>query len=125
MNEDNKKIITLSFVIAGFLTFLVVRVFFQSLAVSFGIVGKYWAMTSIQHAVPVGTGILMFAVLQFNTKIMYFADECVVEIKKVVWPSRKDTIAMTIVTCVMVVIASIVLGVFDFTSGSAIKAFIY
>lgn len=125
MSDSNKKIITLSFVITGFLTFVVTRVLFQALAVSFGGIGKYWAITAVQHAVPVGIGMAMFLLLQLNKSIVLFADECVVEIKKVVWPSRKDTIAMTIVCCVMVVVAGVVLGVFDFASSSAVKAFIY
>ncbi len=124
MNDENKKIITLSFVITAFLTFVVIRVLFQSLAVSFGVIGKYWAITAVQHAVPVGIGLITFIALQFNKKVVVFADECVVEIKKVVWPSRKDTIAMTIVCCVMVVIAGVVLGIFDFTSSASVKWFL-
>lgn len=121
MEQDNKKIITLSFVIMGFLSFLVARVIFQALAVSFGFVGKYWSMTSVQHGLPVAVGFLVFLLLQFNRKVMGWGDEVVTETRKVVWPSKKDTTAMTIVTCIMLIIAGVVLGVFDLISSQVVK----
>lgn len=121
MENNNKKLITLGFVIMAIISYSVVRVVFQALAVSFGSVGKYWAVTTIQHGLPVAFAIIVFAWLQFSSKIVVWADEVLVEIKKVVWPSKKNTIAMTTVSCVMLLVAGIVLGIFDFSSNQLVK----
>ena len=44
--------------------------------------------------------------------------------RKVVWPSKKDVTAMTMVVCVMVVIAGVGLGIFDFFASQLIKVFV-
>lgn len=89
MNENNRKIVTLGFVAGGFCAFIVSRVLFESLAVSFGIVGRYWSQTGFQHGVPVAFGVFTFALLQLNKGFNSWGEEVVVEIKKVVWPSKK------------------------------------
>ena len=58
-------------------------------------------------------------------KVHVYAEECVTEIRKVVWPSRKDTVAMTIVCCVMCVVAGLGLGIFDFFASQLIKVFVH
>jgi len=121
LEQNNKKIITLSFVVAAFLSFLVIRVIFETLAVSVGIVGKYWAITAFQHGVPVAGAFVTFLILQLNSNFVRWADEVVTESKKVVWPTRKDTTAMTVVTCIMLVVAGVVLGIFDVTSSQIVK----
>ena len=49
---------------------------------------------------------------------------CVSEVRKVVWPSRKDTVAMTTVCCVMVVLSGVAFGLFDFVASQLIKVFV-
>jgi len=44
------------------------------------------------------------------------------ELKKIVWPSRKDTVAMTIVVIMMVLISGVVFAVFDGLSSYMIGA---
>ncbi len=124
MENDNKKIITVCFVATGFISFIIARVIFEFLAGNIGFFGKLWSETSVQHAIPVSIGILSFVILEFNKKITVWADEVVTEIRKVVWPSRKDTTGLTIVTCVMVVVSGLILGVFDFVSTESVKLFI-
>jgi preprotein translocase subunit SecE len=62
--------------------------------------------------------------LQFNSKVLVWGDEVVVEIRKVVWPSKKDTTGMTVVVIVMVLISSLIIAAFDFLSGYIINYFI-
>ena len=121
MEKQNKKIVTFSFVLVGFVTYYVVNVLFQSFASSIGVIGKYWSIVQIQHGLPVGLGILMFILLQFNAKVRFWGNEVVVEIRKIVWPSRKDTMAMTIVSCVMLLVSAAVLGLFDAVSTELVK----
>jgi len=123
-DSTNSKIMTIAFVATGFLAAMIVQVLFENLSVSFAVVARAHNNEAIQHALPIGVGLLTFALLQFNAKIRNWADECIAEIRKVVWPSRKDTVAMTMVCCVMVVFLGVALGLFDFASQNIIKTFV-
>jgi preprotein translocase subunit SecE len=48
-----------------------------------------------------------------NKNIFTKASEIVMELKKVTWPTRKETSAATLVVIVTVIIASFILGIFD------------
>lgn len=121
MEKDNSKLITLAFLIAGGLTWLVVGVLFESFSASFGAVAALRGNTFVLHGLPVGAGLAVFISLQFNKKIVEWANEVATEIAKIVWPSRKDTTAMTTVCCIMVLVAGVVFGIFDFFSSNLIK----
>ena len=123
-DKSNKKIMTVSFVVVGFIVAIVMDVLLDSLAATIGAVARFRSMDLIAHGLPVAAGLITFACLQFNSKVLAWSDEVVVEIRKVVWPSRRDTSAMTIVTCVMLIISGTFLGVFDFVSRNLIKMFI-
>ena len=47
-------------------------------------------------------------------KVKQFLKEVKIELKKVVWPTRKDTIASTTVVIILVFIIAIFLGLVDF-----------
>ena len=51
-----------------------------------------------------------------------FFDQSKVEIKKVVWPSRKETIATSVAVLILVLVMSIFLGIVDLGLAKAIKA---
>ena len=121
MEKDNKKIITVCFVIAGAIVWGTLSVLLNSLSGSFSFVARMRAIELVNHGLPVGLGLLTFLYLQFNPKIVNWADEVIVEVRKVVWPSRKDTMGMTTVVCIMVVIAGVAFGLWDFVSGNLIK----
>lgn len=108
-----KKITTVSFLGASALTWLVIDVLFKALAGAFGPVQRLYSNYVISHGLPLVSAVLVFAVLQFNPRIVNWAEEVILEVSKVVWPSRKDTMGMTIVVVVMVLIASAILFVFD------------
>lgn len=121
MDKANSKILTLSFAIAGALLGLTTHLLLKSLAGAFGVVARFSDSDLVRHGLPVAVGIVVFAVLQFNPRIVTWADEVVVEIRRVVWPSRKDTTAMTIVVVIMVLISSVIVTGFDLASGSVLK----
>jgi len=108
-----KKISTMSFLASGVITWMVVSILFRALAGAFGSVQKLYGMDVFSHGLPLAAGVVVFALLQFNSKVIEWFETVVLEVSKVVWPSRKDTTGMTIVTVVMVLIASLVLFVFD------------
>jgi len=54
-------------------------------------------------------------------KSVQFLREVRVELKKVTWPSRKQTIGSTAVVLLMVILVSIFLGIVDFGLSSLIR----
>ena len=120
MNKElNKKIATVSFIIVAALTLIVTRVLLQTAAASFGAVQKLWGQDLFQHGLPVAIAVITFAMLQFNPKVITWADEVVTELLKVVWPSRQNTTAMTIVCCVMLLISATLVFAFDYLARNA------
>jgi preprotein translocase subunit SecE len=121
MENNNGKIVTVSFMIAGALVGIVIMSLMGPLsAATSGSLARTLSSDYVRHGVPVAIAILLFLSLQFNRTVAEWADEVVAEIKKVVWPSRKDTSNMTIVVCIMLLISGLVLGVLDFASGTFI-----
>lgn len=122
MENLNSKIVTISFMVAGILIGFVAFVLLESAAaITVGAFGRFLAQDYVRHGFPVVLGILSFAVLQFNPKIVSWADEVVSELRKIVWPSRKDTTSMTVVVCIMLLISGIVLGLMDIVSSKMIE----
>ena len=122
--KSNESLVNTSFAFAGILVYFVVSVLLEVLAGTFGTVARFRNMEVVQHGLPVAAGIACFLVMFMNKKIHTWADECVTEVRKVVWPSRKDTMAMTMVCCGMVVLAGVCLGIWDFVAKEMIKLFI-
>ncbi|MDY7000225.1 MAG: preprotein translocase subunit SecE [Thermodesulfobacteriota bacterium] len=55
-------------------------------------------------------------------RLKEFFDQSKVEIKKVVWPTRKETIATSVAVLILVLVMSIFLGIVDLGLAKAIKA---
>jgi preprotein translocase subunit SecE len=54
-------------------------------------------------------------------KIIQFIKEAKIELKKVTWPTPKQTLASTAVVIIIVFIVSIYLGIIDFVLAKAVK----
>jgi preprotein translocase subunit SecE len=54
-------------------------------------------------------------------RVTQFLKEAKVELKKVVWPSPKQTMASTAVVIIIVFIVSIYLGIIDFALAKLVK----
>lgn len=121
MDKTTSKFITLSFAAAGALVGVTFHLLLLAFAGAFGIVARFADSDLVRHVLPVVLGILVFGLLQFNSRVVVWADEVIGEIRKVVWPSRKDTWAMAMVVVVMVMISSVIISVFDISSGFAIN----
>lgn len=117
MDKTNQKILTLSFVIFSVLIGLSVSLLMKTMSGAFAPIARIHDIDFIKHGLPVLVGAVLFLVLQFNKNVLAWGDEVVLEIRKVVWPSRKDTTSMTIVVIIMVLISSVIITVFDFVSG--------
>lgn len=82
MENDNKKIITLSFVAAAALAGLLISTLIDVLAASSGTFSRIFSSTYAVHGVPVVFAIAVFAYLFLNAKISIWAEEVVVEIRR-------------------------------------------
>ena len=120
-SHSREKIITLSFILFGGFVTLSVRVLFTALATSSVFLSRLYAEDIVQHGIPVFLGLLTFFLLQFNKKTNIWANEVLSEVTSIVWPSRRDTIMMSAVCCVMLLISGVLLGVFDFLSSHIIR----
>lgn len=117
MDKTNQKIMTLSFVAFSALIGLSLSLLLKTFAASFAIFARIHSIDLVKHGFPVGVAVLLFVSLQFNKKVLAWGEDVALEIRKVVWPSRKDTTAMTIVVVIMVMISSVIITTFDFVSG--------
>ena len=121
IKEENAKIVTLAFVMAGFLTAFTAMVLFEFAAVYFGPAARAYGQEWIRHGVPVGLGFLMFLFLQVRHSTRLWAHEVTVETRKVVWPGRKETMGMTVMVCVILMLAGFVLGLFDLVASAVVN----
>jgi preprotein translocase subunit SecE len=64
----------------------------------------------------------MEKIKQIVDRALQFLQQAKGELKKVTWPTRKQTLASTAVVMVVVVIVAIYLGVVDFILAKAVKA---
>lgn len=122
MDKTNSKIITLCFAMFAALTGLVVSLLLKTFAGAFGIIARAQDMDVFRHGLPLLVAFGLFAYLQFNSKIVTWFDDIVIEIRKVVWPNRKEVVGMTSVVIIMVGISSLIISFFDMISGYLVNA---
>jgi len=58
------------------------------------------------------------------TRIKSFLGEAFMELKRVNWPTRKETIRLTMVVVVISLLIALLLGFFDFIFSYLLKSFI-
>jgi preprotein translocase subunit SecE len=121
MEKTNNKIIAISFVIAAALFGWVVNVAINILMNTWGAFARVANNTVVSHGVPIAAGIIFFFILIFTSSIRGWATDVALEIGKIVWPSVKDTRSLTIVVCMIILIASILFSVFDLVSGYIVE----
>lgn len=121
MDKLNSKILTVSFAATGALIGFTLSLLITAFSGVFSWMARLSGQDWFRHGVPVAVGFVVFLALQLNPRVLTWGDEVVSEIRKVVWPSRKDTTAMTVVVCMMVLISSLVVTSFDFVSGYVIN----
>src|SRR3989338_5519079 len=112
MNSENKKWIIISFLaLATFVWFIAEKILFGIVDVfnipMYPLIGDLTFLTPIA-IIPAGAFFLYF---QKNVKINEFTNEVIIELKRIVWPPRKETSASTIIVLVLVFIAASILGV--------------
>ncbi len=88
---------------------------------SAGVIGSIGQKVSTQKKTPVAKAVAGKQGLNTVEKSLQFLREVKVELKKVTWPSRKQTIGSTVVVIVLVMIISFFLGAVDVGLSSLVK----
>lgn len=121
MEDSNQKYITLCFVGVAISGAYIMSVLIETLSRTWVFFARNFQGDMVLHGLPVATGVVLFFLLQFNPRVVKWADEVILEVKKVVWPSHKDTMAMTFVVTIMLIISGILLGAFDLISNYVVN----
>ena len=121
MDGNNKKVLTVCFMLAGFLAAIVVHILMGAAISISGTATRFLSGDFVANGLPILVGFITFLVMQFTPSILTWADEVIVEVKRSVWPSRRDTVAMTIAVTVMILISAGFLGVLDVLSSKVIN----
>ena len=122
--NPNSKIVTFCFLGFAALIGFTLSALLKALSGAFAVIAKLNGFDLFRHGLPITLTLVLFIYLQFNKGILTWADEVIAEIKKVVWPSGKDTRGMTIVVVVMVLISSVIITSFDWFSAFSLDAII-
>lgn len=113
MTDENKKIITVTYALGCMLLALVISLIMGLLSGHFAFFARLESQPVFSNGVPVVIGLAAFLFLQFNAKTVDFLDGVITEMKKVVWPTKKDTWLMTVVVVITLILSGIVVGLFD------------
>lgn len=111
----------ISSVFSSFLVAFSLRVIIEFLATIFGPVARLYEMDIFRHGIPISVGVLCFLFFQFHPRLKKWMTNVIIEVDKVVWPSRKDALAMTSVVCVILVLSGVILGFFDLTASYVMR----
>lgn len=88
-----------------------------------GVIGFYWYedQPTLYRVVGILAAVVIAAALAYTTELgkafWAFAQEARIEVRKVVWPTRTETIHTTLIVIGMVLVASILLWLIDMFFG--------
>lgn len=109
METEPNKAVHLMFLSGGVLLFLLTKWTGDWIWGTFTRTPNDFVLTGIAVLVALTVGIILYK----NDRVYTLATDIAGELKKVTWPTRKETRAATIVVIVAVIIASIIFGLFD------------
>lgn len=118
---NNQRYVTVSFVGASVVAWLLAR---QITDVLWGFLRLPMPQdlpVTPADAIGVVAAVIVFIILRRHTKVNQFVNEVFVELAKVTWPPRKETMLSTVVIVIMVAICSMIIFGFDTLWGTVIK----
>lgn len=123
MYQPTKKVVSLVYIAACSIVWLflqhLISFIFVMANVSFG---RTWMVPSYHVlAIALSVGLLFF--LLNNKKTTAFLEEVIVELSKVAWPGRKETVISTGIVSVLVAICAAILFFFDMVWGAVVRVF--
>jgi preprotein translocase subunit SecE len=76
-----------------------------------------WAVRTVGLVVAAGVAVAIGAFTQQGRQVRHFLSEAHFELRKVVWPTRQETLQTTLVIIVVVLILSVILWLVDMFLG--------
>lgn len=73
--------------------------------------------------IAVAAGVAVFVILIRNVRAKQFVNDVILELERVTWPERKETLVSTGVVAVLVGICALILFLFDLFWGSLVNIF--
>jgi preprotein translocase SecE subunit len=123
---NNQRYITLTFLAAAAIIGITARS-----AVVEGIAIAGWAdplflnLIQLSVIIAIAAGVVSFIVLLRNNAAVSFVDEVVVEMRKIFWPDREETINSTTIVIVTCFILTASLALFDFVWAKVTSTFLF
>ena len=118
-----KQWVNIAFAVAAILLFMVFQQVLETVWDSFKL-----PMSNLPVEWPgiisAGLGVAVFFGLQKNQKTVVFMNEVVLELTKVTWPVKKETMLSAVIVIIMVGIASVIMFLFDAGWGSLTQKFL-
>jgi len=121
MEKNQNKVIGMAFLVAAATFALVVDILMKVLSNVWGAFARATSSVMVQNSVPLTAGLICFLFLIFNKRIRGWAGEVVTEISKIIWPSMKETRALTLVVTIIIILSAFVLAAFDLVSSHLIQ----
>ncbi len=116
---DNRKVIIGSYIGAAAIVWFLTRSSLTYLFLTFYQLRRLQIQWT-KEVVPLVLGLTVFFVLLKHAHVNEVMEEVVSELKKVSWPNRDDVVKSTTVVLVCIVIASVILSIFDLMWGRMI-----
>ena len=70
----------------------------------------------------IGVAVLIAYQTAMGKQVWHFVSDAKIEVRKVVWPSRQETVQTTLIVFVMVLIMGVILWLFDMMLGAILRA---
>lgn len=123
MEQQYQKFINASYVLVAALVGYLFLASMMKLSGMFDLESKLKSIELVIRAGSILLGAGVFGLLYTNPTVNAFMGDVSVELlTKVTWPTKKDTYAATAVVIVTVLIASLILGLFDWLWALTIKS---
>ena len=103
MENDNKKILTVGFVIVALLVAFSAGMLIDTFAGSWAVIARMANNDLIHHGLPILLGLIAFACLQFNVKVIQFFAYVFFYFRILVCPSLNASFALSIVFFIFLV----------------------
>lgn len=125
MQKDDSTWLNIALTLFGICIAFVAWNALNALALEAGWTGKFEAwlpVTLVATSVAVGGAVAWW--LGHDAERNEYFLNCIAELRKVSWPSKDDTVKMTIIVCVVVAVFSVILTVFDLAWARILKLLI-
>lgn len=111
--QDNRRWILISLLLLGIIVGYTSFLLFRNIDVMFRLTAHLPHADLLVKALPVLLSGGVFVWIYRSQSKMAYLDDVVAEIRKITWPTRKDTVASTVVVVIAILIIASILGVYD------------